>query len=137
MVFDRALPVSPSSSRSKLDGLSPPVVVKEKSCGSSGCVSRLSVMLPRLRLVNVQVTTSPTSRVTFDGDDPSEHVAVASHPGWGASDTEYPGPGVRFVNVRELASALESSPSSSSWKLVGLRPPPVVNEKSCGSSGWA
>ncbi len=45
-------------------------------------------MLPRLRLVNMHVTTSPASRVTFDGGDPSEHVAVPSHPGWGASDTE-------------------------------------------------
>ena len=29
------------------------------------------------------------------------------------------------------------SASSSSWKLVGERPPPAVKEKSCGSSGVA
>ena len=33
---------------------------------------------------------------------------------------------------------LDSVPleSSSSWKLAGERPPPAVNEKSCGSFGW-
>ena len=37
--------------------------------------------------------------------------------------------------MRELDSV--GSLSSSSEKLVGVRPPPAVNEKSCGSSGWA
>src|SRR5687768_11153395 len=41
------------------------------------------------------------------------------------------------MNWRLLDLPLVSSPSSSSWNDDGLRPPPVVNEKSCWLSGWA
>jgi hypothetical protein len=39
------------------------------------------------------------------------------------------------LNVRVLERV--GSASSSSWKLVGDRPPPAVKEKSCGSFGVA
>ncbi len=105
-VLDSSFPLSPSSSSWKLDGLRPPVVVKAKSWGPSGRVSRLSVMLPRLRFVNVQVTSSDGLRSMFDGGDPSEQVAVVSHPGTESSETEYPEPAGTSANRRLRASAV-------------------------------
>jgi len=65
---------------------------------------------------------------------PLSHVAlVRSQPLGTLSAIEYPPLGRRFENVRVLESV--PSESSSSWKVGGVSPPPVENEKSCGSSG--
>ena len=41
------------------------------------------------------------------------------------------------MKVRWFESVFELSPSSSSWNEDGLRPPPALKLKSCGSSGCA
>ncbi len=74
----------------------------------------------------------------FDGGEPSEHVApVCCQPGGTDSVTEYPDPGATDSNVRVRATPFVSLPSSSSWKDVGLSPPPALKSKSCGSLGSA
>src|SRR3954447_13591829 len=67
---------------------------------------------------------------------PSSHEAeVRSQPVGTVSDTEYPEP----TGTLSMFWVFESVgfASSSSWKLAGESPPPVVNVKSCGSSGVA
>src|SRR3954452_21021719 len=72
---------SASSSSEKLEGDRPPPVVKEKSCGSFGTASLTTTILPRLRLVNVQVTISPGVTSMSETGLPSSQVApVWSHP---------------------------------------------------------
>src|SRR2546423_60026 len=66
---------SESSSSWKLDGLRPPPALKEKSCGSLGSASLITTILPRLRLVNVQVTVSPALTSMFEAGLPSLQVA--------------------------------------------------------------
>ena len=123
-----------SSSSAKLVGERPPPAVKEKSCGSSGSASFTTTIWPRLWLVNVQVTVSPTDTSMFDTGLPSSQVALAwSQPLGTVSESEYPLPGGTSSNVRVFDSV--PSESSSSWKLAGERPPPAVNAKSCGSLG--
>src|SRR5688572_25305130 len=67
---------------------------------------------------------------------PSSQVApVWSQPDGRVSESEYPEPGARSRKVRVFDSV--PSASSSRLKLLGERPPPAVNEKSCGSFGVA
>jgi len=94
------------------------------------------VICPRFRLVKVHVTVSSGLTEMFDTGLPSSHVALDwSHPAGTLSETEYPDPTgtLAIVWVFECAG----SASSSRTKLEGDSPPPVVNEKSCGSSGVA
>src|SRR4051794_41627194 len=66
---------------------------------------------------------------------PLSHVElVMSQPRGPVSLPTWPPSGPRLLNVWVLESV--ASASSSSWKVAGERPPPVLNEKSCGSSGW-
>ena len=93
-------------------------------------------MLPRRSFRKVQVTTSPADRDTFDTGLPSSQVALAwSQPLGTVSDSEYPLPGVRSLKV--LVFERVGLESSSSEKLVGLRPPPAVKSKSWASFGDA
>src|SRR3954467_1459621 len=72
----------------------------------------------------------------FDTGLPSSHVAaVWSHPDGTVSATDYPEPAATLAIVWLFEWA--GSASSSRTKLPGERPPPVVNEKSCGSLGVA
>src|SRR4051812_4126 len=83
----------------------------------------------------VHVTRSDADRFTTDGADPSEQVADCSaQPNASPSVIEYvPG---SASNVREVPSGY-SSPSSSSAKLEGPKPPAVINPKSRPWSGCA
>jgi hypothetical protein len=77
--------------RLKLDGLNPPPAVNEKlvSLGSGlGFVTFLTMMVPRIRFVNVQVTVSPALTSMLLGELPSSQVAlVRSQPRDGFSVT--------------------------------------------------
>ena len=66
-----------SSSSWKLVGDRPPPAVKLKSCASLGCASFTTTIWPRLRFVNVQVTTSPGLTLMFETGLPSSHDAFA------------------------------------------------------------
>src|SRR4051794_6709035 len=133
-VFD-SVPLESSSSW-KVLGERPPPAVNEKSWASSGCASLTAMILPLRVFVNVHVTVSPALTEMFGSALPSSQVAPACvQPATACSETEYPDPGATSLKVRLLESV--ASESSSSWKLDGLRPPPVVNAKSCGSFGWA
>ena len=80
---------SASSSSEKLDGLSPPPAEKLKSWASLGVASFTTTMLPRLRLVKVQVTISPGATSMFATGLPSSQVAaVCSQPGGTVSARE-------------------------------------------------
>src|SRR5688572_3449213 len=126
----------PSSSSWNEEGLRPPPAVKEKSCGSSGCASFTTTILPRFWLTNVQVTVSPLDTSMVDTGDPSEQVADDStQPDGVFSATEWPEPGATTKRL-DAGSSLDEPPSLSSWKLVST-PPPPVKSKSCGSSGCA
>ena len=74
-VFD-SVP-SASSSSEKLVGLRPPPAVNEKSWASLGTASLTTTILPRLSLVNVQVTVSPAATSMLEIGLPSSQVASA------------------------------------------------------------
>ena len=79
---------------------------------------------------------SPALTLMFVTGLASLHVAaVCSQPPGTVSDSEKPLPGTMLLKVRVFDSV--ASASSSSWKVVGLKPPPAVKLKSCGSSGVA
>src|SRR2546429_196529 len=69
-------------------------------------------------------TALPLSQVELDRSHP-DGVAPCAR--------VYPEPGATLLNVWVFDSV--GSVSSSSWNVAGERPPPVANEKSCGSCG--
>src|SRR5205085_2306858 len=78
--------------------------------------------LPRWRLLNVQVTVSPgPTSIAVSGLPSSQLELVRSQPVLASSATLYPLPGTTLENV--CVSPLLR------LKVVGLRPPPAVNEK--------
>ena len=78
-----------------------------------------------MRLSNVHVTVSAGETEMFDSGLPSLQVAAFWYQPLGVvCATEKPLPGTRLANVRVFDSV--PSESSSSEKLVGLRPPPAV-----------
>ena len=73
----------------------------------------------------------------FDTGLPSSQVALGEVPaGRHGLGDRVAGPAGTSLNVLRVRRA-SGSRSSSSEKLAGDRPPPAVNEKSCGSSGTA
>src|SRR3954452_22514109 len=100
-----------------------PVSRKLNRVESSGMASSLTVKLPLsiIRLMKVQMTSSPNETSMLLGLDPSEHdTSAGSQPaGTEACAKEYPDRGCRPSNVCRVLSKLN-------WTLDGVRPPPAT-----------